>query len=330
MELVLVHLGPGRAKHIPYNIKHIQRYFSEYKISLIVTEDAHPSILNLPAIKYFKYERSSEIASSIEKLKHNGLIRNGFWIYSLERIFALSEWAKLNKTVNFLHIESDVLLMTNFPMRDFEKCKKIAWTRYNQDRDVATFIYSPNYEEIAWVTSELIKLIEINPSLTDMTGLSTISKDHPNRVRILPSAPTELVAGESGIFDPAPFGMWLTGQDPRNNWGFTRKFISLHDSISAPEKFHYSASSDGTLTLSDLTNSYFLFNLHVHSKRINLFNKNWIKNLQKDAKLAGKGSIKSNFSLKVFYSIFFEANSRYKGLLKKLRVATRLVFMKTR
>ena len=330
MELVLVHLGPGRAKHISYNIKHIQRYFSEYDITLIVTEDAHPSILNFPGVRYCKYERSSEISISIEKLKHNELFRNGFWIYSLERIFALSEWSKLNQSSNFLHIESDILLMTNFPMKEFENSKKLAWTRYNQDRDVATFIYSPNYEEIAWVTSELIKLIAINPSLTDMTGLSSISNEHPHRVQILPSAPAELAVGESGIFDPAPYGMWLTGQDPRNNWGFIRKFIGLHDSIAAPEKFLYSASSDGTLKLSDSTNSYFLFNLHIHSKRINLFNKHWIKSLQKDAKLAGEGSIKSNFSIKVFCSIFIEANSRHKGLLKKLRVATRLVFMKTR
>ena len=326
VHLVFVHLGPGKANHLPVNIKHIQRLFPDSPITLIVTEDGHRSLLNIPGIEYYVYRRGTNSEKSLNQLKHNSNFREGFWIYSLERIFALEEWSALHPSDNFLHIESDVLLMADFPVSKIDELEVLAWTRFNEVRDVATFLYSPNHAEIAWVVGEIKQLITLDSSLTDMTSLSSISHQHPSRVKILPATPDELNDDENGIFDPAAYGMWLTGQDPRNKWGFLHKFVSLSDSMSKPENFSYQVKQEGRIEIVSKGQKYSLYNLHIHSKKKSLFGINWIFVLRWDTYLSHRRILPVTFSPLAFLSILIDALKKHHGVSGLVKASWRLVY----
>jgi hypothetical protein len=326
MELVFVHLGPGKADHLPVNVKHIKKLFPESSITLIITEDGHRSLRNLQGINYYTYKRINNSETTFAQLEHNSNFREGFWIFSLERIFALEEWSAVKLTSNFLHIESDVLLMSDFPLSVIESLDVLAWTRFNDVRDVATFIYSPNHKEIAWVVEEIKKLIVTDRLITDMTSLSHISHRNVDRVKILPSTPSELKEGEHGLFDPAAYGMWLTGQDPRNRWGFLHKYVPLLDSDSKPENFSYIVKKEGRIEISDVKKSYSLYNLHIHSKRKVLFGQNWLTFLKWDAFHSQRRILSISFSPHAFLVIFIDAFKKHQGLAGLLKTFFRLTF----
>ena len=328
MELVLVHLGSAKADHLPINIAHLRKTFPHNPVTLILTDDADIRLRNIKGVKFYFYERTFEIESVLKNLNHNHLFRKGFWIFSLERIFALAQWSRKAEIGNFLHIESDVLLLPNFPIAKVNQSDNLLWTRFNGLRDVGTFLYSPNQKEIDWVESEIIKLVNIRPETTDMTSLSYLSNSFPNRVKILPSTPDEKNNEYGGIFDPAPYGMWLTGQDPRNNWGLIRRFIALGDSMAKPEKFKYELSSTGELFIQDESGSFSLFNLHLHSKRKHLFGKYWKPFLRIDVWTANKRILRNIFSFSAFIQIFQEISSRHKSFRGKLSLIKHLIGVK--
>jgi hypothetical protein len=216
--------------------------------------------------------------------------------------------------------------MSDFPLSVIDSFDVMAWTRFNDVRDVATFIYSPNHEEISWVVEEIKKLIATDKSLTDMTSLSDISHRNVDRVKILPSTPSELKEGEHGLFDPAAYGMWLTGQDPRNRWGFLYKFVPLSDSDSKPENFSYVVRKEGRIEVSDKKKIYSLYNLHIHSKRKVLFGQNWITFLKWDAILSHSRIFSISFSPHAFIVIFIDAIKKHQGLAGLLKAFCRLTF----
>jgi hypothetical protein len=216
--------------------------------------------------------------------------------------------------------------MSDFPLSVIESLDVLAWTRFNDVRDVATFIYSPNHKEIAWVVEEIKKLIVTDRLITDMTSLSHISARNVDRVKILPSTPSELKEGEHGLFDPAAYGMWLTGQDPRNRWGFLHKYIPLLDSDSKPENFSYIVKKEGRIEISDVKKSYSLYNLHIHSKRKVLFGQNWLTFLKWDAFHSQRRILSISFSPHAFLVIFIDAFKKHQGLAGLLKTFFRLTF----
>ena len=79
----------------------------------------------------------------------------------------------------------------------------------------------------------------------------------------------------NGIFDAAPIGMWMIGQDPRNHRGILRRYIDMNESYIHPGRTKY------YLRDSSITNSQgvSIFNLHIHSKEEKYFGRNWEKHL---------------------------------------------------
>jgi hypothetical protein len=181
-----------------------------------------------------------------------------------------------------LHVESDVLLLPNFPWKLFEKLEKICWQKFNEQEDVASLIYSPNLVSTVVFFENLMELFMRDSSLTDMTSLSKLRRMYPNTYGEIPSWPIEFTSNiesqrDSGIssltllsefsnfgyFDSAAIGMWFLGQDPRNRHGFARKFIENPNSAYDPGKLKLSVANNFEVT--DQYQKY-IYSFHVHSK----------------------------------------------------------------
>jgi len=274
MHLAFVHLGAAPAPHLWLNIKRIKALFPELPITLIYSDVSFIERDLIQDIYYFQYLENLDPDSPLNNLAHNTTFRGGFWKYSLERLFALAEWHAHNPKEALIHLESDILVMPNFPFMEISKIKKLSWCKFSDSHDVASIVYSPNVTETLWLASQLKALLALDNSLTDMTALRKIKQTFPQKILYLNYDSSEV--DFAGIFDAAPFGMWLCGRDPRNHWGFIRRFLDLPESdVQATDrKFYF--SKDLILSVSDKEyRKVPLYNLHVHSKITRLFSLKW-------------------------------------------------------
>lgn len=320
MKVVFVHLGPAKASHLKRNISHVARNFPYLEITLITSPEAHSSLGNIKDINHYKYRTIEEVSNVISSLEHNPKFRKGFWFYSLERIFALRDWSKQFPDQPFLHIESDILIMRDFPFNRILELDRLAWTRHSDGADVATFMYSPNSQEIEWVAEQVTQIVKIDANATDMSALASISKNNPNRVLVLPSTVAselnvqkdkDLIDYFGGIFDPAAYGMWLTGQDPRNNLGLIRKFLAPPGAEVNPAEYRYKSQPLGTLKILDNNKEISLFNLHLHNKRLSLFGRFWKFYLALDVAYSRKRLFKSLLSPRAVWAILSDFHYRH-------------------
>ena len=88
--------------------------------------------------------------SKYSNLKLRSRFRNNFWLLSLERLLVLSEVHNEYLESRILHIESDVLLLPNFPWDIFNDLNTLFWSTYEPDRDVAALLFSPSAKESQW------------------------------------------------------------------------------------------------------------------------------------------------------------------------------------
>jgi hypothetical protein len=322
MRLVLVHLGGAQAEHLWLNIKSILKRFPKIEIAF-VSDRHHPQLPTDSGVTFFQYQRTEVAAKIITSLSHDSKFRSGFWHYTLERFLALEQYHQTCPDTKILHIESDILLLPNFPLEAFSKILKLAWLRVDENRDVAAVLYLPNLKETMWLVSEILKEISKNSLTTDMTSLNQIRKNNINRIQVLPSYSSQLgmdLIRESpeqeelsaelsqdffkfgGIFDPAAFGMWLTGSDPRNYYGkqifFDTKEIVGGGTYIDPSFLKYSMSEDGGLFCNIGNNAVRIWSLHVHSKDLRLFGEEWSSRLESLVIQSENGIVVTEFHLK--------------------------------
>ena len=313
MRLVFVHLGPSKAPHLTRNIQRLSTLFPDLRITVIVSTISSLEIRDNPSIAIFQYKNTNEVNERLERLLYNPKFRSGFWRYSLERIFALEQYHYTCKDEKLLHLESDCLVLPNFPFGKFAEFEKLAWTRDTDIADVATILFLPNYNESSWLAKEVTELLFDNFELTDMTALNTIARANTERVHLLPSKSEEIYQGNSywdGIFDPAGYGVWLTGQDPRNNFGFVIRGKIGSNTLVKPSCFDYTFIANGELLLKDELGTIPLYNLHIHSKNLLLFSNFWKTTLRFEI-YKSKNDIKLTYSWKAAIYIIRDLHARH-------------------
>jgi hypothetical protein len=309
---VFVHLGKSPVTHLWRNLQRHTELFPEIETFVILDELAH--VRKVPAgISMYFFKRENKFLTEAIFSAHDQKFRRGFWRFSLERLFALTEFHREHPYRGILHVESDVLLLPNFPWDQLSNSEVPLWNNYNQDRDVSALLYFPNYEIhqrfIENVQSELAE----NSKHTDMTVLAALREDKEIICSLFPSINQDLmdlvnvqntsnlnhiekVSSNSlfrdGVFDGAAIGMWLTGHDPRNNYGKALVHDSSPlvsgDSLIDPRAIDYEMDELGNLYLISRNSGkrISLWNLHVHSKSLELFSKGWEVELRKYVVLA--------------------------------------------
>ena len=327
ISLALVHLGETNPSHLWANIRRIQKDFPNLKIVLIGTSDRILKKAESLGITTFTYKETRDEENFFSG--YPGIrdyeFRNGFWKYSLQRLFALSQFHQYHGDHPLIHIENDIYITSDFPFEKFSKFTKMAWSRYNSVYDVAAILFSPSVQTSISLAVWIKEVGHSLPELSDMNVLNLIARTHES-VALLPIAdsPNSLLLNQNilkdndaveitkhfeffeGYFDPAGIGMWSCGIDPRNNLGFTKRLTRISDSYVQPWKIALSLN-DGRIT-DDKYNS--IYNLHIHSKSLKILgvsNPNYLKKLI-------NSRVKVRFSPKAFKAIVIDYAQRGKIL----------------
>lgn len=229
-------------------------------------------------IKYQDSQRNNFISKFLKKYPEFKSIAGGYWLYSLERLFALkSIYNVLTSDSNFVHLESDVLCMLND--QDFElmaqRVNKVACPRFSEDRGVASIFFVPNEKELDKILEYFIQILSGPDSPTnDMDLLGICLNNH--MIHELPSAPSDAWVNQRGeklVFDGAAYGQYLFGQDPFHTnghriSGFQNPYFAVN--LKSTKWWIEKPQSDTTSSLffSWQNINYRVLNLHIHSKLI--------------------------------------------------------------
>jgi hypothetical protein len=286
LKAVFVHLGEKLPEHLILNLNRHIHLFPNIEVVLIV--DRPPTAQLDEQIEVFEYKRSLNVAElfniASSHMDHN--FRQGFWVHTFERFFAIEHFHESNPSTKLLHVESDVILMPNFPWAEFDDINKMAWLNVNEQNDIAALVFLDSFTHTKKLADFLRDTLSINPKSTDMSSLREFARLHFESHMYLPSILDEnkragfsciSLPGEvypnsfDGIFDPLAMGIWFFGQDPKNAYGVVRRYIDqTHHFVDARGiQISYNA---GRLYDQKGRNIY---SLHIHSKNRKLFDSGW-------------------------------------------------------
>lgn len=319
-ELLFVHLGNEKASHLSSNIKLIKTLFPHISINCVLSENSK-LLRNLPlGINTFTYKPTDKINTLFESKIRDKKFRNGFWRFSLERLLAINTVHNLSPNTSQIHIESDVLLLPGFPINYFSKIEKISWLESSPKSDIASIVYFPNQTLTEKFTEHVLSYIHDSPSPTDMYALYYLRKKYPANYGLLPTSSEnfpKLVMHKSdltnqevpsdGVFDAASIGMWLTGIDPRNSYGFT-KFFSTDKLVHSkffihPNSYPLSFVGGQGLYFINGTKRLQVYNLHIHSKSKKLFSKRSYHEIEKLVKYSRKNRVRTRFKPQILVEL---------------------------
>jgi hypothetical protein len=214
--------------------------------------------------------------------------RNGFWVQTLNRFFALEEFYHHNPVGPILHVEADVLLFPVFPLEEFDRIpKNIAFPLSDLLIGVASTFWLRTYEDAVFFCDFLRQTKSSDPNLTDTAALGLFAKNHAEKAFILRSGlnsetsyhvnPDGLrlsgdgfIFASDGIFDASTLGIYLCGTDPRNSFGMSYIFSSLGHHRINPRSLTFE-SKGSVLFAKHGSEVRPIYSLHNHSKNARLF-----------------------------------------------------------
>jgi len=314
-EFVFVQLGTHLPKHLIQNLLLVNDSFPNIKINLVLSESCQRIKLIPDFVDLTFYTATESVEGILSKKVRDPTFREGFWRYSLERLFAIESIHFAKPNASLIHIESDILLLPEFPIDKFKLLNHVSWMCVDAEKDIASIIYFPNIAKTRKFTKDLYDYLVESDSPTDMLGLHWLRQNHPQEYMLLPTgislhedlhsetkdSPDITEIFSEGIFDAAGIGMWLTGFDPRNNYGVTKYFETskLRESgfYIDPSAFPYTYEKSSGLSFTRGHIRTQIYNLHVHSKSRLLFSKNWQRELERLTELSAYGRPRSEFSL---------------------------------
>jgi len=320
--VTLVHLGKKPDAHYWLNLNKISNDFPSFQVMAVVSTGVVPDSKLSSAVSVYEYSAEPEVEKIFESHKYDHKFREGFWRFTLERLFALTQLHESIADKKILHIESDVMLLPNFPFRKVENLSKTTWCRFNEFKDVSSILFLPDLKSSRSLRENLFAELLENNKHTDMTILNSIARKNSD-IQIFPSLSRQLPKLQNplnsecdknefnicsneelnGIVDPAAIGMWLTGLDPRNFYGITkihdRGIIETGDSYVDPSTYTYKLDSDNQLAISSEDNSVQIFCLHIHSKNPMLFKEGWQKELRELVQLSEAKEPHNHFNPKL-------------------------------
>lgn len=197
---------------------------------------------------------------------------DGFWHKTCERVFYLAAYADAHNLKTFLHTENDVIMFYSFTtlMKDIGPSEFLATIMSDKQATFAV-MYCPVHEYLTNLCKYMLDIMRLGEvEIKQRYGLDHVSEMSLLRIamsfgvvdtfKIIPDV-------EQGAlcFDPGSYGQFLGGTNNGHNEGF--KDFDHYAWKNNCEVFMIKGlpyvKHDGV--------SNPLFNLHVHSKRLELF-----------------------------------------------------------
>lgn len=210
--------------------------------------------------------------------------RHGFWRYTTERLFILYDFCISNNILEFIHLENDNMvyfsaeeLYTIFRIKN-----GIASPALSKNENTFGILYCNNLE----IYHDFLVFILLNNTGQNEMGLGSIFfHNNPTTCSFLPSIPQidstlsdmdkNIISNNieyfNGVFDPAQYGQWLGGIDPRNGESAPFIFSNSCAIIQANNfeyeiKTHKNGHSYYIMKYKDII--YPIYLLHIHSKNL--------------------------------------------------------------
>jgi hypothetical protein len=328
IELLFVQLGNAKSEHLIQNIELIRSMFPSIKIHCIISKYSALEIDLPDYVNRIVYTPEKKVDKLFNANEIDLDFRRGYWRFTLERLIAIKSAYIENPESKFIHVESDVLLLPSFPFINFLNIESVAWLPNNGTSDIASIMYFPSLEKNFEFTEDLMSLLVANPRLTDMQALYKLRNLFPERYFLLPTSnsnfgnlrnpnldsATKLSSIFEGIFDPAPIGMWLTGIDPKNNYGFTKYFetkkISKMQTCINPSAYSLQFVNKSRLLYQKHDKFLEIYNLHIHSKSKKMFSPKWNNEIELLILSSFRKKVYSEFSIRLFTELIFENLSK--------------------
>lgn len=318
MKIVFAHFNSKIPKYLLLNLKRTILLFPLHEVYLITDQDVGKiKIKNLSVSKYNVSENWNYLE---ELIQHPKFFRNNFWFTSLARLIAIAEFVK-NHNEEILHIESDVIISSDFPFQVFSKLNvDFSFPVVNSDQAIASCLYIGNSRAADELIRISLESAAENNLTTDMYVLKRLAESKITKFQLLPSSISsrealdnaneqflleikEALSIYSGIFDGSDIGLYLFGEDPRNNRGLSklryRKYINY---LNVRKLFIISGFNREFPYVSDLENNVQIpiYSLHIHSKNPNLFKVNRIRKIISKSVKASVKEPKNIFSPMIF------------------------------
>lgn len=217
----------------------------------------------------------------------DGDFRNGFWFKAVLRFFVFEQFMENYKLTSLLHLELDVpgFSLERIPF-ELDKLGRGVFVPWLTDvHGIASFVYVNNisglrqllrgFSEHSHLGHEMAMLGVMLRDGRGVFGLPTtgtlasiVRGDLLPRNQVPPSR-------DVGIFDAAPIGHWILGNDPRNQVGRLVRnhfvFDYVDDSKQDLESLRMELSySKDSVDIATVAGSFSVHCLHIHSKALYL------------------------------------------------------------
>jgi hypothetical protein len=269
--VVYVILGTNPVKNFYNYLEFTMKKMPQAKYFLITDQpevwESFPGFVVL----YSKDLRSKEFKKFLKKHSYLGKIAGGYWLYTLERIFALRVLQKYLPDNTFIvHLESDVVLLLKESEIDVVKSNltQVSIPRYSDTEGIASIMLSPSVDCLVKTLNEL-ELILTNQSDIDNDMVLLGKALSEGLINELPSREGSdwlLANGNRLIFDGLAIGQYLFGRYPLHS---DNKIIrgSLNSTSKMNlEQADWKSINQGDLVFDSNSFSYQVANLHIHSK----------------------------------------------------------------
>jgi hypothetical protein len=249
-----------------------------------------------------KKYRSSDRFDVLRRLRTfypgKSLANGGFWMATLERIFALAEAADwLDPNTEVVHFESDVMSLLLPGDLDVLRanCGILGVPAESQNAGCASLLYAPSVAALTQGLENLAAIIKRERSwFTDMQLLAAgIQEGVVKELPTLPQEAWELVQQdakntktEKFIFDATALGMFLFGADSIHTGGTVSRGYRQQDFDwdvfvgSWAIRKTFNGGAERLVFENEIGDSIVIANLHVHSKinpgRLSSTNQVWM------------------------------------------------------
>jgi hypothetical protein len=336
MIIVFAHFYTQLPKHLILNIKRTITLFPEHEIYLVTDLDINKYLIK--KLKVFKYHPDSNWFKLERILTHDKEFRGNFWFTSIARFIAISEFAKIYDG-EILHLESDVIISSDFPFKLLSKTKALfLFPIISDSQAIASCLYIRNSAAAKYLAKLVISESLNNSETTDMFVLHKLARIQGKDFELLPASPSQknampsandnflkdnekMVTYFGGVFDGFDIGRYLFGMDPRNKRGFsTLRAFDPAVYLNVRElDLQVNSSRDFPYVLDINTNKMIpIFALHIHSKNRKLFIPTKFNKFIRKAVNESKYPPKRKFYLKTFFnSIRFAIHRRLNVLMRE-------------
>lgn len=274
MHIILVSVGNFQ-EYILDNITNLIEYGN--KNIIVITEPIYFERFN--KFKNITLVNANQLSDCgfKKKSRMNKSYRNGFWHLCSMRLVYIYTVMIQKKLTDCLHIENDVTIYCNLEETRVFNSNKVCCVFDTVNRVIPSVIYIPNSEAFKPVITNYdhTKIDMENLAGHDETIIEKLPIYIPTTTTNITNMVTKNYTKYGWIFDGAAIGQYLGGVDARNIEGDTRGFINETCVIKYNTNIFHWIQDDQTklyrpyIYINDII--YPIFNLHIHSKKINNF-----------------------------------------------------------